>query len=215
MQVFSKHPGSRITYNLPTFRNLPHSAILSTRTMADFIKNPVVSLPDQQPAPHDCGRRSWCLPKRRRQRIADVRRSSYPTADGAVMRALWLAQEKFGFLPPEVIRLTADAARVCPYAQVVWGGDFLHAVLQGKARGHLRARCLHLLLMPGLRRLRRACIISKRSSASTRARRPRTACLRCRRLNASVRLRLGSDAASDQRPLRSITSPARKSDRVD
>lgn len=31
----------------------------------------------------------------------------YPTADGAVMWVLWLAQEKFGWLPPEVIELVA------------------------------------------------------------------------------------------------------------
>lgn len=42
-------------------------------------------------------------------------RSRYPTAEGAVMRALWLAQEKFGFLPPEVIRLVADELGI-PYA---------------------------------------------------------------------------------------------------
>ncbi|MCB0718572.1 MAG: NAD(P)H-dependent oxidoreductase subunit E [Bacteroidetes bacterium] len=35
-------------------------------------------------------------------------KSRYPEAEGAVMRGLWFAQEKFGFLPPEVIRLVAD-----------------------------------------------------------------------------------------------------------
>jgi NADH-quinone oxidoreductase subunit E len=42
--------------------------------------------------------------------------SRYPTADGAIMRVLWLAQEKFGFLPPEVIRLSAAAIGI-PYAR--------------------------------------------------------------------------------------------------
>jgi len=41
----------------------------------------------------------------------------YPTADGAVMRGLWLAQEKFGYLAPEVIRLLADAMELA-YAKV-------------------------------------------------------------------------------------------------
>jgi NADH-quinone oxidoreductase subunit E len=50
-----------------------------------------------------------------KRRIADWI-SLYPSADGAIMRALWLAQEKFGFLPPEVIRLTADEVGI-PYAQ--------------------------------------------------------------------------------------------------
>lgn len=35
-------------------------------------------------------------------------KSRYPEVEGAVMRGLWLAQEKFGFLPPEVIQLVAD-----------------------------------------------------------------------------------------------------------
>lgn len=35
-------------------------------------------------------------------------RSQYPTPEGAVMKTLWLAQEKFGWLAPEVIQLVAD-----------------------------------------------------------------------------------------------------------
>ncbi len=35
-------------------------------------------------------------------------KEQYQEPEGAVMKALWLAQEKFGFLPPEVIRLVAD-----------------------------------------------------------------------------------------------------------
>lgn len=41
----------------------------------------------------------------------------YPEPEGAIMRGLWLAQEKFGFLPPEVMRLVASALGV-PYARV-------------------------------------------------------------------------------------------------
>lgn len=41
----------------------------------------------------------------------------YPEPEGAIMRGLWLAQEKFGFLPPEVMRLVATALNV-PYARV-------------------------------------------------------------------------------------------------
>lgn len=41
----------------------------------------------------------------------------YPTADGAVMKGLWLAQRKFGWLPPEVIQLVADTLGL-PYAKV-------------------------------------------------------------------------------------------------
>lgn len=43
--------------------------------------------------------------------------AKYPTADGAVMWVLWLAQEKFGWLPAEVIQLVADSLEL-PYAKV-------------------------------------------------------------------------------------------------
>ncbi len=44
-------------------------------------------------------------------------RAEYPTNDGAVMKVLWLAQGKFEWLPPEVIKLVADTIEV-PYAKV-------------------------------------------------------------------------------------------------
>ena len=44
-------------------------------------------------------------------------RAQYPTNDGAVMKGLWLAQRKFGWLPPEVMRLVADTLEI-PYAKV-------------------------------------------------------------------------------------------------
>ncbi len=47
----------------------------------------------------------------------DVFRAQYPTPDGAVMKALWLAQEKYGWLPPEVMHLVADTLGI-PYAKV-------------------------------------------------------------------------------------------------
>ena len=47
----------------------------------------------------------------------DVFVTQYPTADGAVMKALWLAQDKFGWLPPEVVRFVADSLGL-PYAKV-------------------------------------------------------------------------------------------------
>lgn len=43
--------------------------------------------------------------------------AQYPTADGAVMKVLWLAQEKFAWLPAEVIRLVATTLDL-PYAKV-------------------------------------------------------------------------------------------------
>ncbi|MDX1547746.1 MAG: NAD(P)H-dependent oxidoreductase subunit E, partial [Rhodothermales bacterium] len=82
--------------------------------MADFIKNPVVPLPEQDPAPQ--------IPKEELVFTDEEKRliarfvDQYPTADGAVMKALWLAQEKFGFLPPEVVQLVADEVGM-PYAK--------------------------------------------------------------------------------------------------
>ncbi len=83
--------------------------------MADFIKNPVVALPDRDPAPH-FSEEELIFTAEEKVRIARWV-AQYPTPDGAVMWTLWLAQEKFGFLPPEVLRLVAAELGI-PYAQV-------------------------------------------------------------------------------------------------
>lgn len=83
--------------------------------MADFIRNPVVALPDPNPEPH-FPEKELTFTEEEQARIAAWVRQ-YPTSDGAVMWALWLAQEKFGFLPPEVLQLVA-AELSLPYAQV-------------------------------------------------------------------------------------------------
>ncbi len=44
-------------------------------------------------------------------------RAEYPTPDGAVMKALWLAQAKFGWLAPEVLKLVGETLGI-PYAKV-------------------------------------------------------------------------------------------------
>lgn len=41
-------------------------------------------------------------------------KSQYPDDQAAVMRVLWLAQEKFGFLPPEVIGLVGKSLDLAP-----------------------------------------------------------------------------------------------------
>ena len=51
------------------------------------------------------------------QKKIDAWVAQYPTADGAVMKVLWLAQEKFAWLPAEVIHLVADTLDL-PYAKV-------------------------------------------------------------------------------------------------
>ncbi len=83
--------------------------------MADFIRNPVVALPDPNPEPH-FSKEQLTFTEKEKARVAGWVRQ-YPTSDGAVMWTLWLAQEKFGFLPPEVLQLVA-AELSLPYAQV-------------------------------------------------------------------------------------------------
>ncbi len=82
--------------------------------MTDFIKDPVVDMPERHPKPVFSGEELFFSEEEKRQ--IDDWIGQYPTADGAIMRALWMAQEKFEFLPPEVIRLTADAVGM-PYAR--------------------------------------------------------------------------------------------------
>ena len=74
--------------------------------MSDFIKHPVVSLPDRSPEPV-FSEDELVFTDTEKEQI-EAFRAQYPTPESAVMKTLWLAQEKFGFLPPEVIRLVAD-----------------------------------------------------------------------------------------------------------
>ena len=74
--------------------------------VSDFIKHPVVPLPDQSPEPVFF-EEDLVFTDAEKEQI-EAFRGQYPTPEGAVMKTLWLAQEKFEFLPPEVIRLVAD-----------------------------------------------------------------------------------------------------------
>jgi len=97
--------------------------------MADFIKNPVVSLPSREAdaaIPVD----QLFFTEAEKAQIAEYV-SQYPTADGAVMRALWLAQEKYSYLPPEVIKLVAEALDF-PYPKVYGVAPFYTQYFQGK-----------------------------------------------------------------------------------
>jgi NADH-quinone oxidoreductase subunit E len=81
--------------------------------MADASPNPP-HLPMEEPERHVPDAELVWTADERRQIDEYVQR--YPTSDGAVMRALWLAQEKFGWLPPEVIKLVAETIEI-PYAK--------------------------------------------------------------------------------------------------
>lgn len=74
------------------------------------IMRPAVELPDLD-APPRFAEDELVFTDAERERIERYR-AQYPTAEAAIMRALWVAQEKFGFLPPEVIRLVADTVGV-------------------------------------------------------------------------------------------------------
>ena len=74
--------------------------------MSEFIKHPIVALPDREAEPV-FSEDELVFTAEEKEIIAQYK-AQYPTPQSAVMKALWLAQEKFGYLPPEVIRLTAD-----------------------------------------------------------------------------------------------------------
>ncbi len=106
--------------------------------MADFIKHPVVELPERDPEPSVPADRLF-FSEEEKARIATYV-SRYPTADGAIMRALWLAQEKFGWLPPEVIRLTADTVGI-PYSQAYGVATFYSQYYKRKMGTHVLDVC--------------------------------------------------------------------------
>lgn len=74
--------------------------------MADITKE-MAPLPDRTPEPV-FSEDELVFTEEEKVKLARYK-EQYPTAEGAVMRGLWLAQEKFGHLPPEVIQLVADA----------------------------------------------------------------------------------------------------------
>lgn len=69
--------------------------------------------PDRNPEPHFSAD-ELVFSADELERIGRYRKM-YPSSQGAVMHTLWLAQQKFGWLPPEVIRLVADTLEI-PYA---------------------------------------------------------------------------------------------------
>ena len=75
--------------------------------MSQFnIKRPIVGLPEQDPEPHFS--EDELVWTKEEQATIEQSTAKYPDPHSAIMDVLWLAQEKFGWLPPEVIRLCAD-----------------------------------------------------------------------------------------------------------
>ncbi len=67
-------------------------------------------------------------------------KSRYPEIQGAVMNVLWLAQEKFTYLPPEVVRLVADTLGL-PYSHVYGVATFYTQYYKEKVGTHLLDMC--------------------------------------------------------------------------
>lgn len=106
--------------------------------MGDFIKHPVVDMPERKPEPAINAAQLMFTDDEKKQMQTWV--SRYPTADGAVMRGLWMAQEKFGFLPPEVIQLVADEIGI-PYANAYGVATFYTQYFKQKKGKHVLDVC--------------------------------------------------------------------------
>ncbi|MDA1028285.1 MAG: NAD(P)H-dependent oxidoreductase subunit E [Bacteroidetes bacterium] len=106
--------------------------------MGDFIKHPFVDAPDRNPAPLIPGDQLVFTSEEKKQIQTWI--SRYPTADGAIMRALWLAQEKFSFLPPEVIKLVAEEVGI-PYANAYGVATFYTQYFKEKKGKHVLDVC--------------------------------------------------------------------------
>ena len=67
-------------------------------------------------------------------------KNGYPETQGAVMHVLWLAQEKFGYLPPEVVELVANSLDM-PYAHVYGVATFYTQYYKEKVGKYLLDMC--------------------------------------------------------------------------
>ena len=81
--------------------------------MSQFdIQRPVVPLPEQDPEPQvPADALVWTDDE---QAKIDARVEKYPEPESAIMDVLWMAQEKFDFLPPEVIEFCAETLDMDP-----------------------------------------------------------------------------------------------------
>jgi NADH-quinone oxidoreductase subunit E len=75
--------------------------------MSQFdVQRPIVKLPEQQPE-QQIPDEELVWTDEEQERI-EARKAKYPDPKSAIMDVLWMAQEKYGYLPPEAIRLCAD-----------------------------------------------------------------------------------------------------------
>jgi NADH-quinone oxidoreductase subunit E len=106
--------------------------------MGDIQNTPIAAPPERRPKPvFGPDELVWTAEERE---IIERFRAQYPTAEAAVMKVLWLAQEKFGWLPPEVIQLSADTLGI-PYAQAYGVATFYTQYYKTKQGTHVLDVC--------------------------------------------------------------------------
>jgi NADH-quinone oxidoreductase subunit E len=106
--------------------------------MSDTNGREVAHLPERNPAPRfTSDQLEFTIEEKNRIAMYRLR---YPTAEGAIMSVLWLAQQKFGFLPPEVIRLVAKEVDV-PYARVYGVATFYSQYFKEEVGKHVLDVC--------------------------------------------------------------------------
>jgi NADH-quinone oxidoreductase subunit E len=92
--------------------------------MSSFdIQKPIVELPDQDPDPA-FSEEELVWTDAEQEQIA-AWKEQYAEDEGAIMKVLWLAQEKFGYLPPEVIKFCGETLDMT-FSQAYGVATFYH-----------------------------------------------------------------------------------------
>ena len=92
--------------------------------MSSFdVQRPIVELPDQDPDP-DFSDDELVWTDAEKEQI-EAWKAQYPEDQGAIMKVLWLAQEKFEYLPPEVIKFCGDTLDMT-FSQAYGVATFYH-----------------------------------------------------------------------------------------
>ena len=86
-------------------------------------QKPIVELPDQDPDP-EFSDDELVWTDAEQEQIA-AWKEQYAEDQGAIMKVLWLAQEKFGYLPPEVIKFCGETLDMT-FSQAYGVATFYH-----------------------------------------------------------------------------------------
>jgi NADH-quinone oxidoreductase subunit E len=149
--------------------------------MSSFdVQQPIVELPDQDPDPAFSDDELVWTDEEEAQ--IEAWKDQYPEDQAAIMKVLWLAQEKFGYLAPEVIQLCADTLDMT-FTQAYGVATFYHQYFKEEKGTYVLdvCTCFTCQVCGGYET---CCTTWRRSWAFTPARRPTTGCLRSRRPSA-------------------------------